>query len=191
MKIPEHNKVPPELQQQADDFLLGNMGDAQAADFETQMQDNFELAMYVSGRVAFLDLVEKSAHVSGQPVQLELSQQVNAKKNNAHLKTASWMVGVAAAVCIAINLTSVPRDSRSSTASNTANPREATSTNSSQEHSVETDELGQVADLWLVMLQQERSDNTEYLNDLDLLPISTDENWIGELAVQAYQDSEA
>ncbi len=198
MTISDHGINEPETCQRIDDFLLGNLDDAQVASFEAQMQDDFELAMAVSDRIAFLDLVEQSAHIASQPVHLKFPQATEVETRDSHFKAACWLLGLAAAFCVVINLTAVQRDDRSTTASsNAARSEQLILAENAKDNAVPTDELGQVANVWLAMLEEEPVEEADYekadyMDQLDLLPISTDDDsWIGELAVQAYQDSEA
>jgi len=191
MTISDHGIDQPETQQRIDNFLLGNLDDAQVAKFEARMQDDFELALAVSDRIAFLGIVEQSAHVASQPVQLKLPQEAEAETQDSHFKTASWLLGMAAATCLVINLTTVQQFDRDTTASSTIASPEQVMLAETPGKALASDELEQVANIWLAMLEDEPREEPDYLEQFDLLPISTDDDsWIGELAIQAYQDSE-
>lgn len=158
--------------QTIDDFLLGSLDDAQVASFESRMQEDFDLAMAVSERIEFLDSIQRATHATRQPVEPASSRPSRSRK--LRVKATLWLAGTAASICLVVGLLPRENDIRST---------EATKN--------EADPIGQVADRWLVLLEEDASEESAYLEEIDLLPISTDDSWIGELAVQAYQDNEA
>lgn len=164
-------------QEVIDAFLLGALSGVEAAEFEVRMQEDVRLALAVGKRVESFAALERAAH------QLA-DQQVHPRpvlERNAGKYSLLWLVATVSLV-VGGGWLMWPNEGQ---------PTDSIVFQDSGSNVPAEQVIAEVAERWLTMIEEDGIVEVETPDDFDILPVSMDDSWISETAVQTYLDSEA